>query len=266
MNRLNLWVLLAVFSLLLAACATQNTTIIGANASSLGLSEGRVVVSITDAAADMGAVSEVHVTIDAVRVHSTTQGWVTVSEQSQTYDLLELKAEGEKALFASAELEAGTYGQMELEISEVIIVDDEGEHEAKLPSGSLRMNGELEIKANSTSTATFDFIADESLHMTGNGEYIMAPVVEVETRSDANVAINSDNSVDITGGSVDTRMKVGMDAKGNVDVGLTIPANVNISLGSGGVISIGNTIGIGSRNSTRLPGSAKSKGNLTIIV
>ena len=115
--------ILIVMVALLAACTQGPAT-----------NEGRAVFTITDAAADMGAVSEVHVTVEQVRVHSETQGWVTVSDEQQTYDLLELKAENSHALLADANLTADTYNQLRLDVSEVIVVDAEGEHEAKLPS------------------------------------------------------------------------------------------------------------------------------------
>ena len=182
--------------------------------------EGRVVFTITDA---------------AVRVHSATEGWVTVSSEAQTFDLLKLKAEGSQELLADVKLEEGTYQQLRLDISKVLVVDAEGEHEAKLPSGELKIVGDLEVKANSTSTATFDFIADESLHLTGNGEYILAPVVQLETKTDAEVEVKANQKVEIKAGKVKTNIKVGMDAEGNVGAGVGIPAKAKVSIAQGKV-------------------------------
>ena len=199
--------------------------------------EGRVVFTITDAAAEMGAVTSVMVTINSVLVHSETgeTNWIMIESNSKTFDLLKLKAEGSQELLVDATLEEGTYQQLRLDIGKVIVVDDKGEHEAKLPSGELKIVGDLEVKANSTSTATFDFIADESLHVTGNGEYILAPVVQLETQTDAEVEVKADQKVEIKAGKVKTNVKVGMDADGNVGVGLGIPAKANISIGQGKV-------------------------------
>lgn len=213
--------------------------------------KGKVVFIITDAAADMGSVSEVKVTVDSVQVHSQTEGWVTVSSSSKTYDLLEMKAEGTQKLIAEAELNEGTYNEMRLHISKVVVVDEEGSHEAKLPSNDLKMKGNLVVEAESTSTAKFDFIADESLHLTGNGQYIMAPVIQLETRSDADVEIKSNNDVEVRGGSVKTNSRIGMDISGNVGVGLKIPSNAKISIGSGNKISITDGISVGSDSSAR---------------
>jgi len=216
-------------AVLLAGCA-------GPSASPQG--KGRVVFTMADAAADMGAVSSVKVTVDKVSVHSESKGWVDVSTSPKTYDLLKLKASGENALLADVQLDNGTYQQMRLHISKVIVTDASGDHEAKLPSGEVKIVGGLTVEPNSTSTATFDFIADESLHVTGNGQYVMAPVIQVETRDDADVEVESDGNVQISGGKVKTNTKVGMDIKGNVGVGLGIPASANLTI-DGGVIVIG---------------------------
>ena len=124
-------------------------------------SEGRVVFAVKDAAADMGAVTSVKITVDSVKVHSETEGWVTVSSSQKTYDLLQLKAQGKQELLADVQLKDGNYDQLRLDISNVIVTDASGSHEAKLPSGELKVNGNLVVEANATSTATFDFIEDE---------------------------------------------------------------------------------------------------------
>jgi len=206
--------------------------------------EGRVVFAITDAAAEMGTVTSIMVAVDSVRVHSATEGWITVSSEPKVYDLLKLKAESSSELLADVNLEEGTYQQVRLDISSVIVVDDKGEHEAKLPSGELKIIGDLEVKANSTSTATFDFIADESLHLTGNGEYILAPVVQLETKTDAEVEVKANQKVEVKAGNVKTKIKVGMDAEGKVGVGLGIPAQAKLSIGQGRV-KVDGEVGIG---------------------
>lgn len=205
--------------------------------------EGRVVFTITDAAANMSAVTSVMVTVDAVKVHGAAEGWATVSNESKTFDLLKLKAEASQELLADVKLKEGTYQQVRLDISKVVVVDDKGEHEAKLPSGELKIVGELTVNADSTSTASFDFIADESLHMTGNGEYILAPVVKLETKENAEVEVKADHKVNIKGGKVKASVKVGMDEEGKVGVGLGIPANATVSIAQG-KIKVGLALGM----------------------
>ncbi|MBI2542239.1 DUF4382 domain-containing protein [Candidatus Woesearchaeota archaeon] len=240
MKKLEMFIaLLSMVLLLIAACAPQSQQSFQAGQQSA--EKGRAVFAITDAAADMGTVTSVKITVDSVQVHSATKGWIEVSSTPKTYDLLELKAEGKHELLADFELDEGTYGQLRMDISNVVVTDANGQQEAKLPSGELKINGNLVVDANSTSTATFDFIADESLHITGNGKYIMAPVVQLETREDADANVKSGNEVEIKGGKIKTNVKVGMDAKGNVGAGLGIPADIEISIDAGS-ISIGQKI------------------------
>lgn len=198
-------------------------------------STGSVVFTITDAAADMGAVRGIMLSVDSIRVHSASEGWVTVSSTPKTYDLLQLKASGTHALLADAQLKAGTYDQLRLDISGVSVKDASGTHDAKLPSGELKVVGNLVVGANSTSTAAFDFIADKSLHVTGKGEYILAPVVQLETRQDADVEVRSDSDVSVRGGNVRANTQVGMDIAGNVGVGLMIRGNETLEIEAGKV-------------------------------
>ncbi|MDO8556259.1 MAG: DUF4382 domain-containing protein [Nanoarchaeota archaeon] len=208
---------------LIAACTIQNQ-----QSTQDRMNDGRVVFAITDAATDIGAVTSIKITVESVKVHSETEGWVTVSSMQKTYDLLQLKAQSKQELLADVTLKEGTYNQLRLDISRVVVIDASGSHEAKLPSGELKINGNLVVEENSTSTATFDFIADESLHITGNGQYIMTPVVQMETRQDANVSITIGNRVEIRNGRVNTNIKVGMNLDGDVGEGLKIKENVKL--------------------------------------
>ena len=198
---------------------------------------GMVLFTITDKAANMSSVTSINITIDSIQVHSAMKGWVTVSSTPKTYDLLQLKANGIQSLLADVQLENGSYEQVRLEISKIIVTDASGEHEAKLPSGDLKIVGGFEVKANATSVVIFDFVADESLHITGNGEYILAPVVHLQTKENAEVEVNERGEVGIRRGDLKTDVEVGMDENGTVSVGVKIPGDVNISIdGSGHVV------------------------------
>ena len=247
-----------VLAFLVAACQSSlntgvNLNLGGGNNTPSSSGEGRGVFAIKDAAANMESVTSVKMTVDSVKVHSATEGWTTVSSTPKTYDLMQLRAEGKQELLADANLKAGTYDQMRLDVSNVVVTDESGKHEAKLPSGELKIVGNMVVDANSTSTATFDFVADESLHVTGNGKYIMAPVMQVETRENADTEVTSDNDVKIKGGHVNTNIKVGMDINGNVGVGLRIPSNANLTLDTSGIVKVGGkssgSLGVGAGGS-----------------
>ncbi|MBI4201623.1 MAG: DUF4382 domain-containing protein [Chloroflexi bacterium] len=227
-----LWTLLPLLLLVLIGC-TRTTP--GPTATPAGSGEsGRAVFAITDAAMDLGTVTSIKVTISGIRVHAQGGAWLDVSFTEQTFDLLELKASGVSELMADVQLSAGNYDMMELSISKIVIVDAEGEHEAKLPSGKLQLKGELIVEAGATATAHFDFLADQSLHLTGEGRYIFAPVIQMETRSRATAQVQANKEVRISGGSPRTRAQLGMDAEGNVDAGIRIVPDAVLRIAADG--------------------------------
>jgi hypothetical protein len=225
------FVTIALISIILAGCA-------GISYGPTPGGNGRAVFTITDKAVNMSAVTSINVTVDSVQVHSATKGWITVSSTPKTYNLLQLNATGIQLLLADAQLEPGNYEQVRLEISKVVVSDAQGQHEAKLPSGNLKIVGGFEVKTNSTSVVIFDFDADKSLHVTGNGKYILAPVVHLQTKENAEVEVNERNEVQIRRGDLKTDVKVGMDENGSVAVGFKIPADANLTIDVNGVIKV----------------------------
>ncbi len=238
---------LAISGFLLAGClggqpaAPQGGTSVtpgGSGTAPLSASAGRAVMTITDKAADMGTVTSIMVTVSSVQLHSSTGAWINANITPKTYDLLKLKAEGLNALLADFSVPAGSYDQLRLDISKVVVVDATGSHDAKLPSGTLRIMSGVNVSANSTSAISFDFIADESLHMTGNGLYILAPVVQVESRENAEVDSRNREDVKVGGGRVHSQKKVGMDISGRVDEDARIPRDANLTINANDDVEI----------------------------
>lgn len=202
---------------------------------------GRIIISIRDAAANMNSVSSVKVTIDSVSVHSASRGWVTVANSPQTYDLLALKAQSANAIVVDNTVDQDTYDQIKLEISNVMVTDRNGTHQARVPSSQLLINNQVRVNNGMTSSISLDFIADESLHTTNRGEYVIAPVIEIENRENTQVEVNS-GLVSYSGGSVSSK-RVGTDIDGRVDVGVGVSANEILEIQN-------NIIRIGSRSSS----------------
>jgi hypothetical protein len=198
----------------------------------VGNDSGRVLFTIADAAANMSAISSIVVTIDNISVHRSGGSWVDVSTAPKSYDLLQLNAKGTKALLAEMGLEQGIYYEIRLGISNVVVTDSAGSHDAKLPSGVLKIVGRLAVNVNQTSTVSFDFIANESLHATGNGEYILAPIVKLQTAHGSEADVTSEG-VSIKGGVVDTNTEVGMDENGLVGPGIKILPSAKLSIVNG---------------------------------
>ncbi len=245
------WMAMALFSvMILAGCAGIPSA-----------QSGRTVFTMADKAADMGAVSSIMLTVDRVDVQSGNGTWVGVSSTARTYDLIALRNSGEQALLADAHLPAGDYNQVRLSISNVVVTDATGAHTAKLPSGELRLVGRFNVNssANATSAVSLDFAADRSLHVTGNGQYILAPVVHLQTRENAEIEISDRNNVTIRGGRMRSDAEMGMDENGKMGEGVRIRSDTNLTVDDSGIIRIGtgreNEAGGGDPNGGRAGGS-----------
>jgi hypothetical protein len=211
--------------LLITACSTK---VYENNTTNIVPAKGRVVMTVTDAAVNLGSVSSIKMTVDNIALHSDANGWIDVAAPKRTYDLVALKLSGNQALLADLSLLPARYDQMRLDISNVTVTDSNGTHNAKLPSGRLRLNGEIVVLENKIATVSFDFIADESLH-TANGKYIFAPVIQLESRTNGNAEITQDDKVYLSGGAVQTRSRVGMDTLGNLVIGGKLPPFLKIN-------------------------------------
>ncbi|MDO8504493.1 MAG: DUF4382 domain-containing protein [Candidatus Liptonbacteria bacterium] len=202
--------------------------------------QGKLVIGITDAAAEIQNVSSIMMTVEKVEVQSAAQGWITVASSSKQYDLLQLKQTGAVALLADVNLSAGTYDQLRLTISKVLVTASGTVQEAKLPSGTLKIVGRLVILDGKTATAVLDFKADKSLHVTGNGKFILTPVVNLKTKSDASVEKKSDDTLKIDGGKDEDNVNVGMDERGDTKEDFELDENAKFELEVDNVIHIRN--------------------------
>ncbi len=215
-----------------SAKTTNNTTNINeTNNTNPPLTEGKVIYSITDATADLSTISEINMTVTSAEMHSEANGWATVTTTPYTYNLLALKANNENSFLASISVPAGTYNQVRLMVSSVMIKMKNGTvKEAKLPSGELKINTNLVVNGGETSSINFDFMASKSLHMTGNGGYIFAPVVKTETKSNASVEVDTKNVVKIGGGHTDSDDTVGMDIDGTIKINFELNTNAKFDV------------------------------------
>jgi hypothetical protein len=201
---------------------------------------GKAVFSVTDAAADMGEVTEIKIVISGLEAHNTANGWVTIATAPRTYSLLDLDKRNESELLAETDLQTGTYDQIRLNVDSVTVKTKNGEtSEAKLPSQELKLNTKIVVSADETSSVNFDFLAAKSLHTTGSGEYVYAPVVKTETRSNSEVTIASNGVVKITGGDVDDESTIGMDVDGSLKANFEIKSGTKLDIGTDNKIKLG---------------------------
>ncbi len=188
---------------------------------------GRVILGVTDELSSLDDVTSIVITVDKVEVHNTAQGWITVSSGPKLYDLIALKQSDTVKLLADVFLPTGTYEQIRLNISEVEVTAAGDVHTAKLPSGVLRIAGRVVVTDAQVAGVVIDFVADKSLHITGNDKYIFAPVVKLETRSSADVDVRG-GTVEVSGGTIEEQETVGMDEKGEVKADFELDKELEI--------------------------------------
>lgn len=209
----------------------------GTNATSTPAAQngtGKVYVTVSDASANVQDVNDVALTINKVELHSTTQGWITVSTNPNTFNLLSLKASGKVELAGEADVPADTYDQVRATIGSVEVkTTNAGTKTAVLASNTLTISGTTVVDANESSHANLDVQTSDSLHTAIDGEFVFTPVVNFESQDNATVTLNSDNSVTATGGTVDASLMVGTDLSGATHVGAEISPNVQIQINAG---------------------------------
>ena len=148
---------------------------------------GRLVLNLTDAPGDFDAVN---VEVVRVSVHRGDEGspedpdagWITVSEDTFMVDLLDFSA-GEHLVLADTLLPAGLYTQVRLLLGDGnTLVVDGVEHDLVVPSGDttgLKLNHPFTLEPDALYAATLDFDAHRSVHMTGNGMWMLKPVIRI---------------------------------------------------------------------------------------
>jgi hypothetical protein len=137
----------------------------------------RLEVRLTDAPGDY---DEVNVDIQGVQVHSEAGGWRSLEIESGVYNLLEL-TNGLDVMLGAVELPAGRVSQIRLILgnNNTLKIGDDV-HNLATPSSQqsgLKLNVQAELKEGITYTILLDFDAARSIVQTGNGSYILKPVI-----------------------------------------------------------------------------------------
>ena len=134
---------------------------------------------------------EVNVSVERVEVNRSQgdQGWETISEPNEVYNILEL-VNGEFAVLADAELETGTYQQIRLILDDnnSIVIDGET-YPLTVPSGAqtgLKLNINAEIEEGIVYTLLLDFDADRSVVKRGmQDHYNLRPVIRATAEAES---------------------------------------------------------------------------------
>ena len=162
---------------------------------------GNLRLMLTDAPFEEA--TALHVTFNEVKAHRDdgTQEWLTVpfagGSTTRTCNLKKL--EGPFDLLGVASLEAGQYTQLRLVVSSATIYfggTPTGEaacattlaapggsggtsQPVEIPSGEVKLIQPFNLAANGTTTIELDFDGSQSVRQTGNGRYMMSPVIKV---------------------------------------------------------------------------------------
>jgi hypothetical protein len=144
---------------------------------------GTLVLKITDAPPELN-ITEALVTISYVEVHIASGGnnnstgeWVTVVNESQQFDLIQL--ENVTDVLGSQLLNVGIYTQIRLHIAEALVTIDGVQYDLEVPSGNIKLTHQFIIEPDVTTSLILDFDIHESVHKTGNNKYILQPTIRV---------------------------------------------------------------------------------------
>jgi len=182
--------------------------------SSMGM--GQVKISLTDAPSDLANVSQVNVTFDEIRVHddastsspdggssdagasqdgSNGSGWIVLCTDTQTIDLLSLTGGRFTPLCSRPAADggveevpvavpAGNISQVRLHLvgAQLVFNDGTPSTDVTVPSGTtsgLKIDVNQTVPQGGALEIKLDFNAAQSIHKTGNGKYLMQPVIRV---------------------------------------------------------------------------------------
>jgi hypothetical protein len=161
----------AIFSLVLVSCSKNN--------SSSGRTQLKVFLTDDPAAYDQVVIDVKDVEINVS--NDSTGGWQSLSTvNAGTYDLLKL-VNDDDTLLGSSDIPTGTIHQMRLILGDNNYVVVNGQNiPLETPSAQqsgLKFNIQQKVSSGILYTITLDFDAGKSIVRTGNGKYILKPVI-----------------------------------------------------------------------------------------
>ena len=153
-------------AVIFASCKNQNS----ANLT-------RMSIKMTDAP---GAYDALYLNVKEVQV-ITSDGQSTMEVNSKPFDILKFRL-GKDTLLASKDIPSGTIEQIRLVLNDTgnrVVVDGKS-FDLTTPSGQtsgIKLNVHDELISGVAYTMTLDFDAAKSIVKTGNGKYILKPVI-----------------------------------------------------------------------------------------
>jgi hypothetical protein len=181
--------------LAVAAALTVGSVACSDSPSSPSLSGGNFNLRLRDT--PFSDAKAVLVTFSSVRAHRAESDWTAVpfvnAATTRTCDLKKL--ETSEDVLGTAALPTGHYTQVRLVVQSATLYFDNpstgsacassitaptgASASLEIPSGEVRLNREFDVTSSSTMTMLLDFDGDQSIRQTGNGRYMMTPVVTI---------------------------------------------------------------------------------------
>jgi hypothetical protein len=134
--------------------------------------------------------------VDAHKSDTTDGAWTKLpfaAGTTRTCDLKKLQAAQD--VLGTGPLATGHYTQVRLVVTSAVIYFDNAasgdpcaptiaapagrSSNVTIPSGEVKLNREFDVTSGATTTMLLDFDGDKSVHDTGNGQYMMSPVIGV---------------------------------------------------------------------------------------
>ncbi len=156
---------------------------------------GILVMKITDKLS-LTNITEIKLIINKVEVHkagegnetesnetletnsTSSAGWVTIVDEIQSFDLLELAGTPGKVM-GNETLSPGKYTQIRLFVSEAKLTSNNVTYDVKVPSKRFYWIKPFSIEAGKVTTLTLDFDAAESVKETGKNNFLLKPTVKI---------------------------------------------------------------------------------------
>ncbi len=153
---------------------------------------GTLQIRVTDAPKSDRTITKVYVEVnpvDGIQIHragsdnSDEAGdWISanISAANNPFELLALKnSNGLYAILGDANLPSGNYTQIRMDIKSVTVTINGENETATVPSGKIKFVRPFEVANGATTVLTFDFDAEKSINVTGNGKVMMKPVIKL---------------------------------------------------------------------------------------
>jgi putative lipoprotein len=173
---------------------TQTSTPTTTQTSTAAANAGIAEVRATDAPPT--GISKILVTAKDIQVHkadAAADSWITVVSTEKTFDLVAIQ--GAEISLGQENLTPGTYTQVRLDVTKVVVTKDGKDITAKLPGDKIKIVTPFEIKTGEKTVLTLDFEADKFVVMTSADAAQVKPVIRLGvTQGDRPLKTKSDTN------------------------------------------------------------------------